>query len=122
MPLEQAGKTSGAETAPMGDGAAKPAGSPGKHTLVEKLAKPAKSVGELRAGMSSTPALGADIARFFAEGNEDASLNGLLGQAYAVGASSATETAGADKTAAPIAEKAGTGAGATLPPARNDSK
>jgi outer membrane protein OmpA-like peptidoglycan-associated protein len=122
MSLEQAGKKSGVETAPTGDGAAKDAGTPGKHTLVEKLAKPAKSVGELRAAMSSTPALGADIARYFAEGNDDASLNGLLGRAYAVGAAKATETPGAAKSAAPIAEKAGTGAGATLPPARNDTK
>lgn len=122
MALEQAGKTNVVDGAVTGDGAAKQAGTPGKHTLVETLAKPAKSVGALRAAMASTPALGAEIASYFAEGNEDANLNGLLGSAYVVGGASATEKTSATKSAAPIAEKAGTGAGATLPAARNDSK
>lgn len=136
MALEQASKSSAAGSS-TGDAANqmgtpgkrslvdtmdKPEGTPGKHTLVETLARPATSVGALRAALASTPALGAELARYFADGNEDAGLNSLLGRAYAVGATSATESLEAPKSEAELTEKAGTGAGATLPPDRNDTK
>lgn len=119
MALERTGKTSGVAAAATGGGAEKLAGTPGKHTLVETLAKPAKSVAALRAALASTPALGAEIASYFAEGNADESLNDLLGRTYAA---SATDMIGATKSGAPVVEKAGTGAGATLPTARSDTK
>jgi len=125
MALEQAGKTSrvaAIEADPTGMGATKQQATPGKHTLVETLAKPAESVGALRAALASTPALGAELASYFAEGNEDAHLNSLLGRAYGAGATGATDTLAATQIAPPVSEKAGTGAGATLPPARNDTK
>jgi hypothetical protein len=122
MALERTGKTSGVAAAATGDGAVKQAGTPGKHTLVETLAKPAKSVAALRAALTSTPALGAELASYFAEGNEDTSLNDLLGRAYAVSAASATDRLGATESGAPVVEKAGTGAGATLPAERSDTK
>jgi len=119
MGFEQVGKRS---TTGDAQGAA-PGGQVGvgKHTLVEKLAQTATTVGALRAQMAAQPELGRAIPSYFADGNDAPGLNELMGRAYAPEATRAAATS-EKVTASETVEKAGTGAGAALPAERSDSK
>lgn len=80
----------------------------------------------LRAALAADPSLGAAIQAFFAMGNDNPQLNSLLAQAFPKGGRSDAAGKSADNTAGEaepaISEKQGTGAGATLPAARADTK
>jgi outer membrane protein OmpA-like peptidoglycan-associated protein len=89
---------------------------------VEALMQRVQTPAALRAALAADPSLGAAIQAYFAMGNEDAQLNSLLSQAYPKGGRSATANETADNTEPTITEKAGTGAGAMLPPARTGNK
>ncbi len=93
-----------------------------KISRVEALTQWARTPAAIRAALAADPSLGAAIQAFFAMGNDDPKLNSLLAQAYPKGGRSAAANKTADKTEQTITEKAGTGAGATLPPARTGNK
>ena len=86
---------------------------------VEKLMQRAQTPEAIRAALAADPSLGAAIQAFFAMGNDDPKLNSLLALAYPEGGHMADTSTAVERQAT---EKAGTGAGATLPGARTGSK
>lgn len=98
------------------------AGTPLIDKRVEALRQRAQTPGAIRAALAADPSLLMAIQAFFAMGRDDPGLNSLLALAYP--GRGRTDAAGmaAEKTEKPASEKAGTGAGATLPAARADNK
>lgn len=115
MAFDREGK--GAEASKGGANAETPA--VGKRTLVEDLASKVQGIQGIRTALATNPDLGREIESYFAQGSDNAPLNDLLGRAYAPAAATADKGM---NTPAGTTDKAGTGAGATLPAERSDSK
>jgi hypothetical protein len=93
---------------------------------IEALMQRARTPKAIRAALIADPSLGTAIEAFFSMDNDNPQLNSLLALAFPGGGRSAASgkpshnaVGGAE---GPAAEKEGTGAGATLPPARVGSK
>lgn len=89
---------------------------------VEVLRQQAKTPGIIRAMLAADPSLSLDIQTFFTMGNQDAQLNSLLAQAFPKGGNSILNNEGIETSNKTGTEKAGTGAGVTLPAARTGNK
>lgn len=108
-----------------GAGADPARGVPGKQTRVAALAAQVRSPAAVRAVLAGEPDLAAELPAYFAEGNQDADLNELLGRAFPgagpVADPSASHLVGSEPAGA-VEEKGGTGAGAVLPAARSATR
>ncbi|HET9155897.1 MAG TPA: hypothetical protein VFN91_04470, partial [Myxococcaceae bacterium] len=93
---------------------------------VAALMQRAQTAGAIRAALAADPSLGAAIQAFFAMGNDNPHLNSLLALAFPGGGPPAAVNESTDKTMdkpeQTTTDKAGTGAGATLPGARTGNK
>ncbi len=89
---------------------------------VEELMQRAQTPEALRAALAADPSLGVAIQAFFAMGNDNSQLNSLLAQTFPKGGTASIANNLAENSDKLEKEKAGTGAGATLPPARTGNK
>jgi hypothetical protein len=118
-----AGKGSAVDNMAGGSASDSAPAGPGKRTLVEQLEQ--QSVAQVRATLSANPELRHELPAQLASGNAPASLNAKLGAAFprrSAAPSPAPTVTDKTRARAPTSDKAGTGAGATLPAARPGNK